>query len=77
MGLEPGRYRVRFPARLDDAGNAVANAERPRGIRVRAGKVTEVEATLGYVFDAAGPTGAIITAATPLNAVAYPAHVAV
>lgn len=63
MGLEPGRYRVRFPARLDDAGNAVENAERPRGIRVRAGKVTEVEATLEHVsapLIAAGVVTAVV-----------------
>jgi hypothetical protein len=65
MGLEPGVYRLRFPARLNDQGYAVENAERPRTIRVRAGRITEVDATLEHVsapLVAAGVVTAVVAA---------------
>lgn len=49
MGLAPGEYRLRFPARLDEEGHAVRLEERPRRVRVRAGEVAEVEAVLDHV----------------------------
>jgi hypothetical protein len=48
-GLPEGRYRVRFPARLDEIGNKVALDEETRTFRVREGQVTELEATLRHV----------------------------
>jgi hypothetical protein len=49
MGLPPGDYRLRFPARLDDEGNAVTLDEDPRPVKVRAGEVTEVDTVLEHV----------------------------
>ena len=49
MGLPPGEYRLRFPARLDEAGNAVTLDEDPRAVKVVAGKVTEVDTVLEHV----------------------------
>jgi hypothetical protein len=49
MGLPPGEYRLRFPARLDEAGNAVTLDEDPRPVKVLAGKVTEVDTVLEHV----------------------------
>jgi hypothetical protein len=49
MGLPPGEYRLRFPARLDEKGNATKLDEEPRPVRVRAGEVTEVDTVLEHV----------------------------
>lgn len=49
MGLPPGEYRLRFPARLDDEGNAVKLDEDPRPVKVQAGEVTEVDTVLEHV----------------------------
>ncbi len=49
MGLPPGDYRLRFPARLDEAGNAVKLDEKPRPVKVQAGQVTEVDTVLEHV----------------------------
>lgn len=49
MGLPPGDYRLRFPARLDDEGNAVKLDEDPRPVKVQAGEVTEVDTVLEHV----------------------------
>ena len=49
LGLPPGDYRLRFPSRLDAAGEPVALDERPRTVKVRAGEVTEVDAVLEHV----------------------------
>ncbi len=65
MGLPAGDYRLRFPARLDDQGNAVALDEKPRSVRVRAGEVTEVDAVLEHVnrgLIAAGVITAVVAA---------------
>lgn len=65
MGLPEGEYRLRFPARLDEAGNAVALEEKPRRVNVRAGEVTEVEAVLEHVnygWVAAGVVAAVVAA---------------
>lgn len=55
VDLPPGKYRVRFPALLDDQGNAVATDDRGEVFRVRPGEVTEVEATLDHF-----PTGLVV-----------------
>lgn len=49
MGLPPGEYRLRFPARLDEAGNALPLDEDPRLVKVKAGEVTEVDTVLEHV----------------------------
>jgi hypothetical protein len=48
-GLPPGRYRVAFPARLDDAGNVVRIDSSPRSVNVVEGKLTELQAVLDHV----------------------------
>jgi hypothetical protein len=48
-GLPPGRYRLRFPARLDDSGNVVKLAETATLLDVEAGRITEVRAVLQHV----------------------------
>ena len=49
MGLPPGEYRLRFPARLDEEGNAAPLDEEPRTVKVLAGEVTEVDTVLEHV----------------------------
>ncbi|MDQ1346837.1 MAG: Big 5 protein [Acidobacteriota bacterium] len=49
MGLPPGDYLLRFPARLDEEGNAVRLDEEPRLVKVQAGEVTEVDTVLEHV----------------------------
>ncbi len=49
MGLPPGDYRLRFPARLDEAGAVVPLDEAPRMVKVRPGEVTEVATVLSHV----------------------------
>ncbi len=49
VGLPPGSYRVRFPARLDDAGNVVRLSEGATAVTVKEGEVTEMEAVLEHV----------------------------
>lgn len=66
LGLKPGKYRVRFPARLDDAGNEVPLESRPKIVRVRDDQVTEVETVLEHVppaLVAAGVATAVVAAA--------------
>lgn len=55
VDLPAGKYRVRFPALLDDQGNAMATDDRGEVFRVRPGEVTEVEATLDHF-----PTGLVV-----------------
>lgn len=65
LGLKPGKYRVRFPARLDDAGNEVALEGRPKVLRVHADQVTEVETVVEHVpptLVAAGVATAVVAA---------------
>jgi len=49
MGLPPGEYRLRFPARLDETGAVVTLDETPRSVKVRPGEVTEVATVLSHV----------------------------
>lgn len=65
LGLKPGKYRVRFPARLDDAGNEVALEGRPKIVRVHPDQVTEVETVVEHVppaLVAAGVATAVVAA---------------
>jgi hypothetical protein len=65
LGLKPGKYRVRFPARLDDSGNEVALETRPKVVRVREDQVTEVETVVEHVppaLVAAGVATAVVAA---------------
>lgn len=65
LHLPPGRYRLRFPARLDEEGNVVRLDEKDRVIRVKDGEVSEVEATLKHVSGAlvaAGVVTAVVAA---------------
>ncbi|HKH44426.1 MAG TPA: Ig-like domain-containing protein [Thermoanaerobaculia bacterium] len=65
LGLKPGTYRVRFPARLDDSGNEVPLDARPKIVRVRADQVTEVETVVEHVppaLVAAGVATAVVAA---------------
>ncbi len=48
-GLPAGRYRLRFPARLDDAGNVVRLEAGGQTVKVRDGRITEVHAILEHV----------------------------
>jgi Bacterial Ig-like domain len=64
-GLPPGRYRVRFPARLDDAGNVVRLDAEPIALDVREGRITDVQAVLQHVPTAlvvAGVATAVVAA---------------
>lgn len=65
LGLKPGKYRVRFPARLDDTGNEVALDARPKIVRVHSDQVTEVETVVEHVppaLVAAGVATAVVAA---------------
>lgn len=65
LGLKPGKYRVRFPTRLDDAGNEVALEGRPKIVRVHPDQVTEVETVVEHVppaLVAAGIATAVVAA---------------
>lgn len=65
LGLKPGKYRVSFPARLDDAGNEIPLESRPKVVRVRADQVTQVETVVEHVPEAlvaAGVATAVVAA---------------
>ncbi len=55
VSLPPGKYRVRFTARLDESGHAVRLDDPGKVVRVRKGEVAEVETVLEHV-----PTGLIV-----------------
>lgn len=65
-GLEPGRYRVRVPSRLDQTGAEVALEQvAAKTFRVRPGQVVETEATLEHVSKglvAAGIVAGVVAA---------------
>lgn len=66
VGLKPGKYRLRFPAWLDEEGREVPLDSRPKMIRVRANQVTEVETVVEHVppaLVAAGVVTAVVAAA--------------
>ena len=64
-GLPPGAYRIRFPARLDDAGNVVRIDAAPTEVKVKEGRITDVRAVLSHV-----PTALIVAGAVTVVAVA-------
>ena len=64
-GLLPGSYRVRFPARLDEAGNVVRLGGTATEVRVTEGRITDVNAVLDHVDTAlivAGVVAAVLIA---------------
>lgn len=63
LNLAPGRYRLHFPARLDDDGNVVQLEERDQTFDVHAGEVTDVDATLEHVNRAAVAVGVVAAVA--------------
>lgn len=63
MNLAPGKYRLHFPARLDEQGNVVRLEERDQLLDVKAGEVTELTATLEHVNKAAVAVGVIAAVA--------------
>lgn len=55
VDLPPGKYRLRFTSSLDDAGNAQRIEDAGRTFRIKAGEVTELQATLEHF-----PTGLVV-----------------
>ncbi len=63
--LLPGSYRVRFPAKLDEAGNVVRLNENVTEFKVQEGKITDVSAVLSHVdtgLVVAGVVAAVVLA---------------
>jgi len=58
-GLPPGRYRLKVPARLDEAGNVVRLDQRPLQLNVSEERVTELEIVLRHVDTGAVVAGAV------------------
>jgi hypothetical protein len=61
LGLRPGKYRLRFTGKLDEAGREERIPEERRRITVREGEVVEVSAVLEHVEPALVAAG-IVTA---------------
>lgn len=68
-GLPPGRYRLRVPARLDDAGNVVRIDEKATELKVRDGQVTDAAIVLSHV-----DTGAIVVGVVAVAVAAVLLH---
>ncbi len=64
-GLPPGKYRVRFPARLDEAGNVVRLSDKGATVEVKDGAVTDVRAVLDHVS-----TGLVVLGVVTVVAIA-------
>lgn len=63
--LPPGKYRVSFPAVLDDTGHPTPLDSRPKTVQVRPGQMTQVETTLEHVskgWIAVGVVTAVVAA---------------
>jgi Bacterial Ig-like domain len=58
-GLPAATYRVRFPARLDEAGNVVRLRDEGTELKVRDGRITEAEAILDHVSPALVVVGVV------------------
>jgi hypothetical protein len=58
-GLPAGTYRLRVPARLDEAGNVLRIEERAAELKVKEGQVTEAEIVLKHVDTGAVVVGAV------------------
>ncbi|MEO8505931.1 MAG: hypothetical protein ABI609_18695, partial [Acidobacteriota bacterium] len=63
MNLPPGKYRLHFPARLDEDGNVLRLDERDQLLQVKAGSVSDVTATLEHVNPAAVALGVVAAVA--------------
>ncbi len=61
-GLPAGTYRLRFPARLDDAGNVVRLDDRVSEVKIREGQITETEAVLKHTSTALVVAGVVTVA---------------
>lgn len=48
-GLPAGKYRVRFPARLDQSGHVVRLSDNATTVKVKEGRISDVHATLEHV----------------------------
>jgi hypothetical protein len=59
-GLPPGKYRLRFPARLDDAGNIVRMDEQTELVRVKEGMIVETQVILEHVDRALVVAGVVV-----------------
>ena len=59
-GLAPGTYRLRFPARLDDAGNVVRMDERIEQVKVTEGMIVETQVILEHVDKALVVAGVVV-----------------
>ncbi len=68
-GLPAGTYRLRVPARLDEAGNVVRIDEKAAELKVREGQVSEAEIVLKHVDTGAVVAGvvAVVIAAVLLH----------
>ncbi|MFN3413898.1 MAG: hypothetical protein ACK42L_07535, partial [Thermoanaerobaculum sp.] len=60
--LPPGRYRLRFPARLDDAGHVVPLSEKPKKFALHAGEMLQVQAVLEHMPVALVVAGVVVVA---------------
>jgi hypothetical protein len=58
-GLPAGDYRLRVPARLDEAGNVVRIDEKAASLKVREGQVSDAEIVLKHVDTGAVVAGAV------------------
>ncbi|MGD1147535.1 MAG: Ig-like domain-containing protein [Thermoanaerobaculaceae bacterium] len=65
VDLPPGSYRLRFPARLDEAGNVVRLGDKVTDVTVKEGSVTEVQAVLDHVS-----TGLVVAGVVTVVAIA-------
>lgn len=61
-GLPPGRYRLRFPARLDEAGKVVPLSEKPKKFTLKAGEMLQLQAVLEHVPVALVVAGVVVVA---------------
>jgi hypothetical protein len=59
-GLAPGTYRLRFPARLDGAGNVVRMNERIEQVKVTEGMIVETQVILEHVDRALVVAGVVV-----------------
>lgn len=65
VDLPPGAYRLRFPARLDEAGNIVRLQDNAARVGVKDGSITEVQAVLDHVS-----TGLVVLGVVTVVAIA-------
>ncbi|GBC80522.1 hypothetical protein HRbin09_01762 [bacterium HR09] len=61
-GLPPGRYRLRFPAPLDETGRVVPLSEKPKKFNLQAGEMVQVQAVLEHMPVALVVAGVVVVA---------------